>query len=741
MFICFHSTLKAQNGIQEISGVEVSSYERMIDSIHYSYDYYNYPQLVRKLVFISKIAENEHSNLLIVLSKYYRADIFYKAHRYREAKKVLEETFKLNIPIDARESLYPYDYYLYLNILIGLKEYDLAKNIIKEKALFEEEPRTLERNLRDLIKAKLLFADGDFENSLLLLDSIEERVENYPCMYLLSEVYYLKSLIFKQQSDFENAILYATKNLDHTIDSGFVFLELQTLDLLANIYKETRNKDKQIEFLSKANSLKASILNFQQEEFTEEKNLKSTSINSAVKTILELSSTNLQQQKSLKYNQLAIILSILFIVILSLFTVSLYKNNNLRKRANQLLYKKNKDLVESREKTLAATKYREQFLSTITHELRTPIYAVTGLTYLLLKEDPTEKQTEYLKSLKYSGEHLLSLINNVLDINKLELNKVESVKFDFYIKPQLNNTLSTLERAARENNVELHLEIDPQIPKLLNGDMIKISQVIINLVSNAIKFSKNGDVWVRLKLVKESSKQVKIKFEVEDNGRGIPKDMHQAIFEKFNQGADRINANYGGTGLGLPIVKNLLEFLKSEIHLESELGSGSKFYFTVNLNKVLKKDVITSGIRMKEEDFDDQNFQKVFDNKKVLVVEDNKLNQKITCKILEKKNLFCDIANNGEEAVSLAQKNKYDIILMDIHMPVMDGIEAIKIIRENKDETPIIALTAVNVSEEINDFLLYGFNDVIPKPYKTEMFYEKIYKAIVSNPNNFEANS
>ena len=405
------------------------------------------------------------------------------------------------------------------------------------------------------------------------------------------------------------------------------------------------------------------------------------------------------------------------------------------------MYEKNKDLIDSREKILAATKYREQSLSTITHELRTPIYAVTGLTYLLLKEKPTQKQAEYLKSLKYSGEHLLSLINNVLDINKIELNKIENVKFDFYVIPQLDNALSSLKSAAKNNNVKIHLECDSKIPKMLNGDMVKISQVIINLVSNAIKFSKNGDIWVRLKLIKENTKRVKVKFEVEDNGRGIPKHLHQSIFEKFNQGEERINANFGGTGLGLPIVKNLLEFLKSEIHVESEPGVGSKFYFTVNFNKVIKKGVVKEDVKFKEEEFNEEGFQEIFENKKVLVVDDNKLNQKITCKILEKKNLFCDIANNGKEAVDLAHKNKYDIILMDIHMPEMDGVEATKIIRESKDETPIIALTAVNISEEVNDFLLYGFNDVIPKPYKTEMFYEKIYKAIVSNANNFEANS
>ncbi|HIB36037.1 ATP-binding protein [Mesonia sp.] len=736
IFCSFLTRSKAQVDIDQISGVEVDKYERIIDSIHHTYTFFEYPRLVKRLVFISKVAQENKNEELWLISKFYTADIFYKANRNNEARKILQEIEDPNISEKNKQTIFPYNYYLAVNVLLELGELDEAKQIYETKIASINDDKGIHSFIKDLTTARILILENNFEEALLQLDQLEQLLNSYPSSYLLSQVYFLKSKIYITLENSQLATKYAKLGQEYASVNDYTLVELEFTELLVKLANDRQDSDLAINYLKEANRIKDEIIRFQSREFTEERITDANSIQSAVDTISELSLANSEQEKSLKFNQLTIILSALFIGILSLFTVSLYKNNNLRARANQLLQQKNTDLIESREKALAATKYREQFLSTITHELRTPIYAVTGLTYLLLKENPTKQQKEHLKSLKHSGEHLLSLINNILDINKLESNKINKVNFDFYIKSQLKNTIKTLEKTAAENDVELHLEVDPEIPKLLNGDMVKISQVIINLVANAIKFSKNGDVWIRAKLVKEQEKTASVHFEVEDNGRGIPKNKHKQIFEKFNQGTDNINANYGGTGLGLPIVKNLLKFLNSDIDLESEPGKGSKFYFTITFNKVVKHvtvDAVTD-FDDDEEDVTEEMHQRVFDNKKVLVVEDNKLNQKITCKILEKKNLFCDIANNGKEAVELATKNKYDIILMDIHMPIMDGIEATKTIRHNEDDTPIIALTAVSISEELKDFLKYGFNDIIPKPYKTELFYEKIYRCLVG-PN------
>ena len=727
--------MKAQVDMDQISGVEVDKYEDIIDSIHHTYTFFKYPKLVKRLVFISKVAKENKNEKLWLISKFYTADIFYKANRNSEAKKILEEIIQSNISEKNKAAIYPYNYYLYVNVLLELGETEKAKSEYEINIASIKNDEGIHSFIKNLTTARILILDRNFEEALSTLDGLERSLTNYPSSYILSQVYYLKSKIYTELDKKETALKYAKIGQEYASVNEFTLVELEFTELLAKIANSKDDSALALNYLTEANRIKNEIIEFQSREFTEEKITDSNSIQSAVETISELSLANSEQEKSLKFNQLTIILSALFIGILSLFTVSLYKNNNLRARANQLLQQKNTDLIESKEKALAATKYREQFLSTITHELRTPIYAVTGLTYLLLKEDPTAQQKEHLKSLKHSGEHLLSLINNILDINKLESNKINKVNFDFYIKSQLKNTIKTLEKTAAENGVDLHLEVDNKIPKLLNGDMVKISQIIINLVANAIKFSKNGDVWVRTKLIDENEKTASVHFEIEDNGKGIPKNKHKQIFEKFNQGSDNINANFGGTGLGLPIVKNLLKFLNSTIELESEPGKGSRFYFTITFNKVAKHLAVDTekNLHTVEDKISTDNYQQVFDNKKILVVEDNKLNQKITCKILEKKNIFCDIANNGKEAIDLASKNKYDVILMDIHMPIMDGIEATKNIRNSEDDTPIIALTAVSISEELKDFLKYGFNDIIPKPYKTDLFYEKIYRALANS--------
>lgn len=432
-----------------------------------------------------------------------------------------------------------------------------------------------------------------------------------------------------------------------------------------------------------------------------------------------------KKKKSLNFGKMTNGLSIALIVILSLLTLSLYKNNNLRAKANELLQDKNNELQLAKEKAEKASLAKAQFLSTITHELRTPLYAVTGLTHLLMEENPKEYQKEHLNSLKFSGEYLLSLINNILDLNKLEANKVEVEKTTFNLKKRINDVLIALKKSADDKKTKLHLEFDDSVPDRLVGDPLKLSQILINLIGNSVKFTQNGDVYVRVKKLDLSKNKVMLHFEVEDNGVGISKKKQKSIFETFSQGSLQINRKFGGTGLGLSIVKNLLELMNSKIQLESDLGKGSKFWFNINFlvsdNSV---EVDTAADRGLEVDLES------LVNKKVLVVEDNKINQMITKKILEKNKMVCMVADNGMEAVKLVKNNKYDVVLMDIHMPGISGIEATQKIRAFDTTLPIIALTAVTIDENLDDFYQAGFNEIIPKPFKPEEFFEKIYKVI-----------
>ena len=405
------------------------------------------------------------------------------------------------------------------------------------------------------------------------------------------------------------------------------------------------------------------------------------------------------------------VLIISMITLLSLLILSLYKNNNLRAKANELLQARNTELIIAKDNAEKASMVKAQFLSTITHELRTPMYAVTGLTHLLLSENPTEEQKKHLDSLKFSGEYLLSLINNILDLNKLEANKVEVEQTPFNLEKRIKDVLFALEKSAKDKGNVLQIEFDPDIPSELLGDPLMISQILINLVGNAVKFTRDGEVFVRVQKIKEDDHNISLHFEIEDTGEGISKKKQKNIFQNFTQGSVAINRKFGGTGLGLSIVKNLLDLLNSKISLESTLGKGSKFSFDINYNLTQN-----SGENDNPHNIIYDVDYVALENRKILVVEDNKINQMITRKILEKNKIVVDVADNGEIAVEKVRTSAYDIILMDIHMPGISGVEATEQIRIFNKEIPILALTAVTIDENIDSFYEAGFNDIIPKP-------------------------
>ena len=415
-------------------------------------------------------------------------------------------------------------------------------------------------------------------------------------------------------------------------------------------------------------------------------------------------------------------------MILSLLTLSLYKNNNLRAKANTLLQDKNTELQMAKEKAEKASMVKAEFLSTITHELRTPMYAVTGLIHLLLEENPKPEQKEHLRSLQFSGEYLLNLINNILDLNKLEANKVEIEKTTFNLRKRLNDLLIALKKSADDRKNSLKLEFDPDIPDKLDGDSVKLSQVLINLIGNSLKFTQNGDVVIRVSKLAEKNNKITLHFEIEDNGVGISKKKQKSIFDSFSQASLQINRKFGGTGLGLSIVKSLLQLMGSRIQLESQLGKGSKFWFDLVLEVSAQDATEEKGKKHL-----DENEYGLFENKHILVVEDNKINQMITRKILEKRNIKCQVADNGMDAIKLVETNDFDVVLMDIHMPGISGIEATQEIRKFKPQLPIIALTAVTIEENLDEFYRVGFNEIILKPLKTEEFFEQIHRSLTQD--------
>ena len=421
------------------------------------------------------------------------------------------------------------------------------------------------------------------------------------------------------------------------------------------------------------------------------------------------------------------ILSISLITILSLLTLSLYKNNNIRLRTNNMLQIKNDELIVAKEKAELASKTKANFLSTVTHELRTPLYAVTGLTNLLLDEKPKEKQIPHLKSLKFSGDYLLTFINDILQINKIEANKVELDPEDFNLKTKMENVIAALNNSAHNNNTQIHFEYEKDLPENYIGDQLKISQILINLLGNAIKFTQDGDIWVKVKHKTVNKNLYNLQFEIKDNGIGISQEKQNQMFESFSQGSIQINRKYGGTGLGLSIVKGLIKILNGKISLESQLGKGTSFFFELPLKHVQPK-------RKKEIPNESKHIENIkaldLENIKILVVEDNKINQMITKKILTKMRLGCDIVDNGEDAVEMVKNTDYNVVLMDIHMPGISGLEATKRIRDFNKELTIFALTAVTLEDKMHEFDEAGFDDIISKPFKQETFEKKLYTAL-----------
>ncbi len=432
-----------------------------------------------------------------------------------------------------------------------------------------------------------------------------------------------------------------------------------------------------------------------------------------------------QQDRYFKLNKITTVLTVAMIIVLCLLCSVLYANNRLRRKANDLLQEKNVELISEKENAEKANRAKAEFLSTITHELRTPLYAVTGLTQLLIDEQPSEAQLEHLDSLKFSGEYLLSLVNNILDFNKLEKGNIKVDSIVFSPVKRVTDVIDALRSRAKERGNELNLHFDAKIPNKVKGDALKISQIIINLVGNAIKFTENGSVDVYINKVKDlEENKVLLYFEVADSGKGISRSKQENLFKGFNNDSLQINTKYGGSGLGLSIVKRLLHSMNAEISVKSELGVGSKFYFELPFgihSESLEGDVVD---RMALIDFD------IMKGAKVLIVEDNKINQLITKKILQKQGVECSVADNGELAIVKAKNFEFDLILMDIHMPGITGLEATKEIRKFDMRTPIMALTAVTLKDNLKEFYAVGMTDVIPKPYKTEEFFLKLEKAL-----------
>jgi signal transduction histidine kinase/CheY-like chemotaxis protein len=430
---------------------------------------------------------------------------------------------------------------------------------------------------------------------------------------------------------------------------------------------------------------------------------------------------NDDHQRNLKESKLIVILFIVILIILLLLLLTLYKNIKLREQTNYNLKKANEELIQAKESAEEASQLKSQFVSTITHELRTPLYGVIGITNMILDEHKELSNSPHLKSLKFSAKYLLALVNDILQINKIEEKRIVLENMIFNLSDEITVIKNSVEYIADKNNDTFTVEIDTAIPEFLIGDKLRLSQIIMNLVSNALKFTKNGEVVITADLKRVEGKTHFIEFKVKDTGIGIAKEHQDKVFDKFVQ-IERKEEDYQGTGLGLSIVSRLVELFDSKIYLESEENVGTTFTFTIGFEHDEDKSIdIINNIEV------DLSTSSLYS---ILVVEDNKINQLVTKKIIQNSNMTCTIVDDGFAALVAIEREHFDLILMDINMPLINGFETTRKIREKGIKIPIIALTAFDKQEVTEESLAAGMNDIMVKPFDPSKLFQVVAKNI-----------
>jgi signal transduction histidine kinase/CheY-like chemotaxis protein len=384
------------------------------------------------------------------------------------------------------------------------------------------------------------------------------------------------------------------------------------------------------------------------------------------------------------------------------------------------IYKSGRLLIEAKEKAELAAQAKSRFLSNMSHEMRTPLNGIIGTVNLLLQETNQQDRQHYLEVLKHSSEHMFSVVNDVLDFSKMEADKMEFSRDSFNMKQFLENLHTVFLNQFQRKKVALEFHIDDQLDKNFITDETRLRQVLNNLLGNAQKFTDKGKVECTVKLLSADSDKANIYFSIKDTGIGLSPEKMELVFEAFNQGELSTTRRYGGTGLGLTISKRIISNLGSELKVESKLRKGSTFYFTLSLPFGKNRSVITDNNRIGSL----QSLKGIT----VLVAEDSAINMKIARRFLERWEVSVSEAVNGEEAVKAVLENNYDLLLLDLDMPVMDGFTALKEIRKFNKTIPVIAFTAAVLPEMKKELTEKGFTDFLQKPFRPEELHKVIGK-------------
>ena len=607
---------------------------------------------------------------------------------YPKAIRYFEESVDINEKMGELDEIY----LIYMSMAwtyLDFKKFDKALEILLKA---DSISRKTEVDPKDTYFFKMLWgryhlAQENYSASIRELESAAKKAEADSIIDLALESHEYLTEVYEKTGNFQEAY----KNLD-------IFTEYQKQAYALEKIEETQKAAARFDLKQARNDLQVAL---REKEYSDQLISKSRTLS-------------------------AILIAATIVLFLAL--LGLFKYFQTKKKYIGQLKNKNEQLILAKDKAENLSKVKTRFLSTVSHELRTPLYGVIGISSLLQQDKKLQDYEEDLESLKFSADYLLALVNDLLLLSKMDAEAIRLSKEPYMLESLIQKIVKSFEFSLQKNNNTLHLEIDDAIPDSVIGDPIRLSQILINLIGNAIKFNQNGNIWVRLELVDIlESGQHKIRFTIKDDGPGIALDKQKIIFKEFSQ-INQNNQNYKGTGLGLTIVKKLLKLHKSKIHLKSSPGEGAEFSFSLDLNK--SDDKLDKKIELTDNGINEYKKLRGLDIK-VLVVDDNKINQRITQKILERYQIESNLANNGQQAVNLHRSQGYDLILMDINMPEIDGTEAAQMIRKFDSTTPIIALTAVELDEMRKEILDSGITDIIHKPFDIKNFLNTLLKNLL----------
>jgi PAS domain S-box-containing protein len=392
-------------------------------------------------------------------------------------------------------------------------------------------------------------------------------------------------------------------------------------------------------------------------------------------------------------------------------------------------------LKEAKQQADASAHVKEQFLANMSHEIRTPINSVIGFTNLLQKTPMAEEQKQFVNLIQSASENLLTIINDILDISKIEAGMLRIEKNPFSLRGLCNSIETMFYHKAREKNLSFSIFIQDNIPDTLTGDAVRLTQILVNLISNAIKFTQKGGITINITSLVQTRETARLRFSVKDSGIGIPSDKLEAVFERFEQGETDTTRKYGGTGLGLSIVRNLIQLQDGNITVNSDPGKGTEFIFDIEYSLVPVSEALATVLTEKTDVGPG-----AFPDAKILVVEDNAMNQLLIKYTFQSWKMNFELADNGEKAIEWLQRDQFDLVLLDIQMPLMDGYATSQAIRkELKSDIPIIAMTAHALAGEREKCLSNGMNDYISKPIHEKELYTLLKRYLSDNKNDIES--